>query len=137
MNGKLVKDLTQGRVLPLLLGFAYPIMLSNMLQTAYNMVDMIVVGKYVGSAGLSAVSIGGDVMHFFAFLGMGFATAGQIIVSQYIGAGKKRELNGVIGTLFTCVIGLGAVLSVLGVICTGMFVSLLNVPPESQEGAYS
>lgn len=137
MNGKLVKDLTQGRVLPLLLGFAYPIMLSNMLQTAYNMVDMIVVGKYVGSAGLSAVSIGGDVMHFFSFLGMGFATAGQIIVSQYIGAGKKRELNGVIGTLFTCVIGLGAVLSVLGVICTGMFVSLLNVPPESQEGAYS
>lgn len=137
MKKELIKDLTSGKVLPLLLGFAYPIMLSNMLQTAYNMVDMMVVGKYVGSPGLSAVSIGGDVMHFFAFLGMGFATAGQIMVSQYIGAGRRNELNKVIGTLFTFVLGLGAALSVFGIICSQWFVSVLNVPEESRVGAYS
>lgn len=122
--------------MPLLLGFAYPIMLSNLLQTAYNMVDMMVVGKYVGSPGLSAVSVGGDVMHFFTFLGMGFATAGQIMVSQYIGAGRRSELNRVIGTLFTFVLSLGAVLSAAGMACAGQFLTLLNVPEEAAAGAY-
>ena len=97
----LIKDLTTGRIAPTLLKLAYPVMLSNLLQTVYSMVDMIIVGQYEGSVGLSAVSVGADLIHLFTFIGMGFATAGQIMVSQYIGAGKHKELNGVIGTLFS------------------------------------
>ena len=87
----LIRDLTTGPVTPLLLSFAFPIMLSNLLQTAYNMADMAIIGQFAGSAGLSAVSIGGDVLHLFMFMGMGFATAGQILVSQYVGAGRRGE----------------------------------------------
>ena len=50
----LIKDLTQGPVTRLLLKFAFPIMLSNLLQTAYNMADMVIIGQYGGSVGLSA-----------------------------------------------------------------------------------
>ena len=46
-----------------LLRFALPLMLSGVLQMVYNMVDMVVVGRFVGTQGLSAVSIGGEVMH--------------------------------------------------------------------------
>ncbi|MBQ2816754.1 MAG: oligosaccharide flippase family protein, partial [Clostridia bacterium] len=111
---KLVRDLTVGNLTPVLLKFAIPVMLSNLLQTAYNMADMVIVGKYVSSAGLSAVSVGGDVMHFYMFLGMGFATAGQIMIAQYVGAGKKSSLNQVIGTLFTFVLLLSATLGMIG-----------------------
>ena len=46
---QLVKDLTVGNLTPVLLQFAVPVMLSNLLQTTYNMVDMIIVGQFVGS----------------------------------------------------------------------------------------
>ena len=66
------------------------------------MTDMVVIGRFVGKAGLSSVTIGGDVLHFFMFLGMGFATAGQIIVSQVVGAGEMKRLN-----LFGVICGFG------------------------------
>lgn len=136
-KNKLARDLTKGKLTPVLLSFAIPVMLSNLMQTAYNMVDMIIVGQFVGSAGLSAVSVGGDVMHFFMFLGMGFATAGQIMVAQYMGAGKKDAMNEVIGTLFTFILLLGTVLSLLGVLFADPFLTMLHAPEESRQGAYA
>ena len=118
----LIRDLTQGSVTRLLLIFAFPLLCSNLLQTVYNMVDMIVIGQFVGREGLSAVSIGGDVLHFLTFLVMGFSNAGQVILSQYIGAGNRDRIRGTIGTMFTvtfisavgltivCYLGLDAVL---------------------------
>ncbi len=131
----LVRDLTRGPILGTLYRLAVPVMLANLLQTVYNMVDMMVIGQYEGSVGLSAVSAGGDVLHLFLFLGMGFATAGQVMVSQYVGAGKRDELNEVIGTLFTFVGLLGLALSLLGCIGTGWFLSLLHVPEAAVPGA--
>jgi hypothetical protein len=54
----------------------------------YNLVDMIVVGQFCGQAGLSAVSVGGDLMNLFVFSSMGLCSAGQVIISQYVG---KKE----------------------------------------------
>ncbi|MBQ4153002.1 MAG: hypothetical protein IJD11_01480 [Oscillospiraceae bacterium] len=113
---QIINDLTVGNVTPVLLKFAYPVMLANLLQTVYNMVDMVIVGQVVGSTGLSAVSIGGDIMHLFTFFGMGFATAGQIMISQYVGAGKRKELNEVIGTLFTFVLSLGLLFTFISIV---------------------
>ena len=135
MKKQFVNDLTVGPITPALLRFAIPVMLANLLQTLYNMVDMVIIGRFVGSAGLSAVSAGGDIMHFFTFIGMGFATAGQIMVSQYVGAGRKKELNAVIGTLFTFVLGSGVILGLLGILCAGGFIRMINVPSEAVEGA--
>lgn len=58
-----VTDFTSGSVFKQLLIFSWPIMLSNLLQTVYNMVDMVVIGQAVSSAGLTAVSSGGDIMN--------------------------------------------------------------------------
>lgn len=132
-----VTDLTVGSITPALLRFAYPVMLANLLQTLYNMVDMAVIGKFVGSAGLSSVSAAGDIMHFFTFVGMGFATAGQIMVSQYVGAGKRKELNAVIGTLFSFVLAVGAGLGAIGIIFADVFLDLINVPSEAYSGAHA
>ena len=57
-NTKIIKDLTVGSVPKVLLTFAMPLFLSGLLQMVYNMVDMMVVGKFVGTEGLSAVAIG-------------------------------------------------------------------------------
>ena len=59
-----IKDFTRGNVTKQLAVFAWPLFLSNLLQVVYNMVDMMVVGNVLGKAGISAVAIGGDVVHF-------------------------------------------------------------------------
>ena len=135
MKKTLIKDLTRGPVIKQLLEFAFPIMLSNLLQTAYNMTDMVIIGRFAGKAGLSSVTIGGDVLHLFMFLGMGFATAGQIIVSQVVGSGKRERLNSVIGTLFSSILILSAVLTVLALSCFGVLLKVLHAPQDSAAGA--
>lgn len=132
---KIVRDLTHGSITRVLLTFALPTMMSNLLQTAYNMIDMMVVGRFVGSTGLSSVSIGGDIIHLYMFLGMGFATAGQIIVSQYVGAGRRDELNEVIGTQFTFVFTLAACLTVISLLFAPGMLSILHAPEASYAGA--
>lgn len=126
----LIRDLTQGSVTRLLLIFAFPLLCSNLLQTVYNMVDMIVIGQFVGREGLSAVSIGGDVLHFLTFLVMGFSNAGQVILSQYIGAGNRDRIRGTIGTMFTvtfiCAVGL-TIVCYLGL---DAFLHAMNTPTE-------
>ena len=69
-----INDLTEGSVARKLLYFAFPFMLSNLLQTVYNLVDMSVVGHFMGSAGLSAVSTGGRLVELLTFVCTGFCT---------------------------------------------------------------
>ena len=59
----MIRDLTKGKVVPQLLRFVLPLFLSNALQAVYNLVDMIIVGNCIGKEGMSAVSIGGDLLH--------------------------------------------------------------------------
>ena len=82
----MIRDLTEGPVVPLLLRFVMPLFVSNALQAIYNIVDMVVVGNYIGKAGMSAVSIGGDILHLLTFVAMGFSSAGQVIIAREIGA---------------------------------------------------
>lgn len=129
-SGTIIRDLTHGSVTQLLLVFAFPLLCSNLLQTFYNMVDMVVIGRFVGKTGLSAVSIGGDVLHFLTFLVMGFSNAGQVILSQYIGAGQHDRVKGTIGTMFTVTFGMAVVLSIFCNIFLDNFLQLMNTPAE-------
>ena len=102
----IINDFTQGSIPKQLITFALPLYLSNILQIVYNMVDMIIVGQMLGKVGLSAVSIGGDVANFLTFISMGFGSAGQVIISQLLGAKQREKLGRFIGNmcgfLFIC-----------------------------------
>ena len=76
-----------------LLRFALPLFVSNALQAVYNLVDMVVVGNYIGKAGMSAVSIGGDILHLLTFVAMGFSSAGQVIIARAVGAGRHEDIQ--------------------------------------------
>ena len=125
------RDLTTGSVPKGLIAFATPLFLSNLLQAVYNMVDMIVVGKYVGSVGLSAVSIGGDILNMLTFVAMGFSSAGQIIISQYTGAGRKDKVTKLIGTMFTFLFICAVTIMVVGMTFHEGIIGLLNTPQEA------
>lgn len=77
------------------------------------MVDMAVVGREMGGIGLSAVSVGGDISAFMTFIAMGFSNAGQVIISQYIGAGRKKEIGKFISTMSLFLVICSVVISII------------------------
>ncbi len=112
----MVKNLTEGSIIKALLTYAAPLFLANLLQAVYNVVDMVVVGQVEGGIGMAAVSIGGEVLHLMTFLIMGFNSAGQVIISQYVGAKKHDGIVKMIATMFTIVFCIAAAILVICIV---------------------
>jgi len=130
-SATMVKDLTGGNVTKLLLQFAFPLFVSNALQAVYNIVDMIVVGQFIGGAGMSAVSIGGDILHLLTFVAMGFSSAGQVLVARDVGAKRMDQVQRTIGTMFTFLLSTSLFISVVCFFLRNQILGWLNTPAES------
>ena len=130
-KSSMTTDLTSGNVVKQLVMFALPLFLSNALQAVYNLVDMIVVGNYVGAAGMSAVSTGGETLHLLTFLAMGFSSAGQVLIAQDVGAGRMDSVRKTIGTLFTLLMSASVVMTVVCYVIRGNILSWLNTPADA------
>ena len=130
---ELIRDLTTGSVPRTLLKFSLPLLLSGLLQMIYNMVDMIVVGRFVGTQGLSAVAIGGEVLQLITFVAMGFSNAGQILISRYVGENRRDRVGEMVGTLFTLLMSLAAVIMVIFLFTYKGIINWLNTPADIWE----
>ncbi len=130
-------DFTEGNVMKILVTFAGPFLLANLLNNLYNMVDMIIIGHYVGSVGTVSVSMGGRLLTLFTHLSTGLAGGGQVLISQQIGAKKKEELNSTIGTLFTLLAAVSAALMVVSIILSKNIIIWMNTPKEAEFSAWS
>lgn len=127
----LSKDFTQGNIARQLLLFSLPFMASNAMQALYSTIDMIIVGEFVGTPGLSAVSQASQIVNFATMVCLGFSNAGQVLISQALGAGKKKEMNDIMGTLFGFVPALSLVLSAIILIFRTEILIAMNIPFES------
>ena len=85
----LSKDFTKGSIPRQLLFLSLPFMASNALQVLYSTIDMIIVGEFVGTAGLSAVAQSSSILNFATMVCLGFANGGQVLIAQAIGASKE------------------------------------------------
>jgi len=131
LGRSITKNFTEGNVPKQLLFFTLPFMLSNALQVFYSTIDMMVVGNFVGTAGLSAVSQSSQIVNFATMFCFGISNAGQVLVSQAIGSGKREKLNSIIGTLFSLLMMITVLLSVLVILFRNDILSVINVPDES------
>lgn len=129
----LSKDFTQGSIPRRLLWFALPFMASNAMQVLYSTIDMIIVGEYVGTPGLSAVSQASQIVNFATMVCLGFSNGGQVLVSQAIGAKKRKEMNDVIGTLFVFVLTLSLLLTGGMLLFRTPILTAMKIPVESFE----
>jgi len=131
----MINNLTEGSITRQLLKFAIPLILANILQTLYNTVDMIVVGQFVGADGLSAVSIGGEFIHFFMFMCAGFCGGGQILISQQVGMKDKVGISRTIGTVFTTIMFIAVLFMVICFAIDDIMLRWLNTPEAAFEQA--
>lgn len=135
MGKAISKDFTKGNISRQLILFSLPFMASNALQVLYSTIDMIIVGEYVGTAGLSAVSQSSLIVNLATMLCLGFSNAGQVLIAQALGAKKKREMNDIMGTLFIFVTALSVICSIIILALKSPILYLMNVPTESYDMA--
>ena len=134
-KGYVGRDFTTGSIPKQLIMFMIPFLLASVLNSLYNIVDMIIIGQYVGSTGTVSVSLGGRTMELLTNVSLGFAGGGQVLISQQIGAKKREELNATIGTLFSELFIFSAAMSVLCLCFGRAILTWLNTPEEAMEPA--
>ena len=134
-KGAISKDFTKGPIMRQMFVFMLPFVLSNAMQVLYSTIDMIIVGKYVGTAGISAVGQSSQIVNFATMVCLGFSNAGQVLLAQALGAGKRKEMNGIIGTLFSLVMAITVALSTVILVFRASILDIMNMPTESYDMA--
>lgn len=134
-NKNLSKDFTQGNIARQLFFFAIPFMASNALQVLYSTIDMIIVGEFVGTPGLSAVSQSSQIVNFATMVCLGFSNAGQVLLAQALGAKKRKEMNDIIGTLFTFITFIALIFTGAMLFAQNWILDTMKIPDESYEMA--
>ncbi|MBR2941896.1 MAG: MATE family efflux transporter, partial [Clostridia bacterium] len=124
------QDMTVGKPLYNLAAFSIPLLIGNLAQQMYNTVDSIVVGKYCGDSALAAVGASGPIINLLLLLFMGISTGAGILVSQYFGAHKEKELYSAIGTCLTLTLISGIIIMIVGPLIVEPLMTLLDTPPD-------
>lgn len=124
------KDMTQGNPYSLMVGFALPILLSQIFQQLYNTADAFIVGKCLGTNALAAVTSSGTLIFLMISFVMGTAMGAGVVISRYFGAGKEEEVSRAIHTVLAFGIVSGVVLTIVGVALTPTFLAWMQTDPE-------
>lgn len=125
-----MNTMTEGNPFKLILAFALPMLIGNVLQQLYNMVDSIVVGNYVGKIALAAVGTGFPIIFLMASLFIGIGIGATILISQYIGAGDIDNVRRTSQTIYTAMILCSIPISIIGIIFCERILLLINTPAD-------
>ncbi len=128
MNTKKTTDMTNGSPMRHILKFAWPLIIGNLFQQFYNMVDSIVVGKFVGANELAAVGTCGSMNFLFFSLSSGLAVGIGVIVSQYFGARDEENVRVTIANAIYVLISAALLVSLIGILFSPWILRLLSTP---------
>ena len=125
----LMKDLSYGNEGKLILKFAIPMLLGNVFQQMYNIVDSVVVGKYIGKAALAAVGTSGPIIFLLVSFIIGVTMGFTIVVSQFFGARQLDNVKKAINTLYIFMFFTSIVVSVGGIMLSGFIFRIIDLDP--------
>ncbi|GHV70324.1 MATE family efflux transporter [Spirochaetia bacterium] len=128
---KIQNDLSQGSVLRKLILFALPFLASNIVQSFYNVADMLIVGNFSGIESMSGVNIGGQVTFILTNTVIGLCMGATVLIGQYVGSGNQGALKRVTATIITMLAGAAVLITVVMLILKGPVLRLIRTPPES------
>ena len=123
-------DLLNGKPVRSILSFALPIMASSMLQYNYNLVDNIIVGRFVGTDALAAVGNVGSINSFIIGASLGLTAGFTIPVAQSFGAGDKKKMNKYAGNSISLALLIGLIIVIVAHILSTPLLKLINTPDD-------
>lgn len=120
--------MTEGCIWKILVRFAFPLLLGNLFQQLYNAVDSLVVGNFCGNEALAAVSSSGSLQHLLIGFFQGVFIGASVIISRCYGAKDKEGVDTAIHTTVLFALGMGVVLTILGVAFTPTILRWMGTP---------
>ena len=128
MNNIYVKNMTQGSELKHILLFTLPLLAGNLFQQLYNIVDSVIVGRYLGHEALAAVGATGSITFLFYARCNGLSAGAGILISQSFGAGRHDDVKRYISNSAYTLLAVGAGLTVISVIAAQLLLQFLDTP---------
>lgn len=135
MSNKATKDMTVGSPAKTLFFFAIPMVLGNLFQQFYNIIDSMVVGNFVGADALAAVGASTAFSMLFIAVAIGTGIGSSVVVSQFFGSKRMGEMMTAIYTALITIFTLSIIFLVVGLVISRPMLRLMNTPEEIFEGA--
>lgn len=123
-------DLTEGKVWKVIVRFALPLLIGNLLQQLYNITDSIIVGQFLGKEALAAVSASFFIYYFIISFVIGVGSGTTVVISQLFGAKQYQKVQLAFSSFFIFMLVGGVILSIAGIIFAEPVFRLTNTPEE-------
>ena len=123
-------DMLNGPMLGKIIAFAMPIAITSVLQQLFNSADIVVCGKFVGNVALAAVGANFQIINLFINAFLGLSVGANVMIANYIGAGKTHKIYNVVHTAMTFAIVFGLALMVLGLFFARNILIFLGTPDD-------
>jgi putative MATE family efflux protein len=133
----LVKDLTKGNEARLIWNFALPMFVGNVFQQLYQIINSIIVGKYIGKEALAAVGASFPIMFSIVALVIGVGMGGTVVISQYFGIKQFDKVKRASDTLMVFLVVAGFIFGLLGIILSTPILNVMSLPAELMVDAKS
>ncbi|MBU0489300.1 MAG: MATE family efflux transporter [Bacteroidetes bacterium] len=130
-----MKDLTEGKVGKQIVAFAMPMLLGNLFQQLYNVIDSVIVGQYIGNEALAAVGASFPIIFLMISLSNGIASGISIVISQYFGAKDIKNVRKAIDTMYIFMIVASVIMTFAGIYLGRMVFRITELPEEVMPGA--
>ena len=121
-------DMTEGSLLPKILLFSFPLMMSGILQLLFNAADLVVLGQFSTSDALAAVGATSSLVNFFVNVIIGFSVGCNVVVSRSYGARKNKDIHDSVHTSMALCLILGVVVGLIAFIASRPILLKMNTP---------
>jgi len=132
---KFENNLAEGNVVKQLILFSLPVLISNIIQSLYSTVDMLVVGQFANEAAMSGVNIGGQVSFIITNMVFGLSVGATVLIGQYKGANNRQGIQEVIATLLISLMVLAVAITSVMIFLAEPILKIIQTPVESYDEA--
>ena len=130
------KDFTQGNIVKQIVAFTLPLIASSLLQALYNMVDMVIAGRFAGPSAISAINNSSQILVIITKIAIGITTGGSVLIAQFYGGKEDKSREEAAGTLVSLSAILGVAFSVLLMAASGGMLKILQAPAYDEAVLY-
>ncbi len=123
-------NMTEGALLPKIVSFTIPLILSGILQLLFNAVDMIVAGRFVGKNALAAIGSTSSLINLLVNVFLGLSVGVNVIVARYFGSGAKKDVSETVHTAITLSVICGVILTFIGIAFAPSILIIMGTPED-------
>ena len=128
-------DATEGRLLPKIIQYAIPLILSTLIQQLFNAIDIVVLGQMADSAAVASVSATNSVTSLLVTSFVGIASGSRVVLARQIGAKDNDSVRKTTDTSLIFSVGIGIIIAVCGILLAPWFLDITNCPADCWDGA--